>query len=241
MSAGEGCKYAPTWLLADGTLYCCGCVLLQAYRFWPSEPLVLLCIGVSFLNLAQSAGVPDRNKAVLLGFAFLQVGSRMSLTALLTWWSLHVLTPFAHSTCSLHQLTPSAHSLRSLHLRHGPGPVLSACRWGVWAQEYEQQRGNLHESSYNIARAAHQLHLLDIAHEYYQRCLDFAPAHSPPAGPGTSGEGGPPSLGRSAQGAKPRPSLDLTCEAAYNLALLYQESHAPALARQVYAKHLVVV
>jgi hypothetical protein len=36
-------------------------------------------------------------------------------------------------------------------------------------------------------------------------------------------------------------SLDLTREAAYNLALLYQQSGAPALVRQVYAKYLTIV
>jgi hypothetical protein len=60
-------------------------------------------------------------------------------------------------------------------------------------QVYERQRGNLHESSYNIARAAHHLRLLNIAHEYYQRCLATAP--SAPGGgannsAGTSGSAG---------------------------------------------------
>lgn len=45
----------------------------HAYRFLPSEPLLLMCIGVAFLNLATGRKVPDRNRAVLQGFAFLQV------------------------------------------------------------------------------------------------------------------------------------------------------------------------
>jgi hypothetical protein len=52
---------------------------MQAYRFWPSEPLLLLCIGVSFLSLAvHDRRVHDRNKAVLMGFAFLQVGQNQN-------------------------------------------------------------------------------------------------------------------------------------------------------------------
>ena len=48
-------------------------VCTQAHRFWPSEPLLLLCIGVSYLGLALTPRVEDRNRAVLLAFAFLQV------------------------------------------------------------------------------------------------------------------------------------------------------------------------
>ena len=46
----------------------------HAYRFWPSEPLLLLSIAVAYLNLASTKKVPDRNRAVLNGFAFMQVG-----------------------------------------------------------------------------------------------------------------------------------------------------------------------
>lgn len=45
----------------------------QAYRFWPEEPLLLLSIGVAFIRLGCSDKVADRNRAVLQGFAFLQV------------------------------------------------------------------------------------------------------------------------------------------------------------------------
>lgn len=36
------------------------------------EPLLALCIGVSYLSLAASRRVADRSRAVLTGFAFLQ-------------------------------------------------------------------------------------------------------------------------------------------------------------------------
>lgn len=47
---------------------------MQAYRFWPEEPLLLLSIGIAFIAHATTKAVEDRNKAVLQGFAFLQVG-----------------------------------------------------------------------------------------------------------------------------------------------------------------------
>ncbi len=40
----------------------------------PGEPLLLLCLGVCYINMAMGKKVVDRNRAVLLGFAFLQVG-----------------------------------------------------------------------------------------------------------------------------------------------------------------------
>ena len=45
----------------------------QAYRFWPAEPIILLSIGCAYINLATTRKVPDRNRAVLTGFAFMQV------------------------------------------------------------------------------------------------------------------------------------------------------------------------
>ena len=45
---------------------------LHAYRHAPQEPLVLLCMGVAILNQVMHKKVPDRNRAVLQAFAFLQ-------------------------------------------------------------------------------------------------------------------------------------------------------------------------
>lgn len=45
----------------------------QAYRFWPGEPLLLLCIAVTYAGWAAAGRPDDRNRAVLLAFAFLQV------------------------------------------------------------------------------------------------------------------------------------------------------------------------
>ena len=53
----------------------------HAYRLWPHEPLVLLCIGVTYVNMACTRRVPDRNRAVLQGFAFLQVRLVHTLSA----------------------------------------------------------------------------------------------------------------------------------------------------------------
>lgn len=57
------------------------------------------------------------------------------------------------------------------------------------AQVYESARGNLHESSYNIGRAAHGLGLSHLAHHYYQRALAAAPGKGGPAGAGAGGDG----------------------------------------------------
>ena len=69
-----------TCLFAQGHVHSMGQLYLEAlseyfhaYRFWPAEPLLLLCIGTTYINLAVSKRVPDRNRAVLQGFAFLQV------------------------------------------------------------------------------------------------------------------------------------------------------------------------
>lgn len=45
----------------------------QAYRFWPSEPLLLLSIAVTYASWAAAGRPDDRNRVVLLAFAFLQV------------------------------------------------------------------------------------------------------------------------------------------------------------------------
>ncbi len=45
----------------------------HAYRFWPNESLLLLSIAVAYLNLAATKRVPDRNRAVLNAFTFMQV------------------------------------------------------------------------------------------------------------------------------------------------------------------------
>lgn len=45
----------------------------HAYRFLPKEPLVLLSIGVGYLSAAMTKGCSDKHRAVLNGFAFVQV------------------------------------------------------------------------------------------------------------------------------------------------------------------------
>ncbi|PSC75147.1 general transcription factor 3C polypeptide 3 isoform X1 [Micractinium conductrix] len=44
----------------------------HAYRLSPQEPLVLLCIAAALLNRGSTKRVPDRHRAVLQAFAFLQ-------------------------------------------------------------------------------------------------------------------------------------------------------------------------
>lgn len=49
------------------------CAYFGAYRFLPTEPLLLLCIAVTYTNLATAKRCPDRNRNVLNAFAFMQV------------------------------------------------------------------------------------------------------------------------------------------------------------------------
>lgn len=50
----------------------------HAYKQARREPLTLLCIAVALLNQVMSKKVPDRDRAVLQVFAFLQVSSSIS-------------------------------------------------------------------------------------------------------------------------------------------------------------------
>ncbi|GFH30601.1 uncharacterized protein HaLaN_29485, partial [Haematococcus lacustris] len=147
----------------------------QAFRYWSSEPLLMLCLGCAYLGLASSRKAPDRNQAVLQGFTLLQM--------------------------------------------------------------YERQRGNLHESSYNIGRAAHQLGLSHIAHHYYQRSLAAAPQHDEDDAGCSPSDQSPDRWGL---GGPPPSSLDLSREVAHNLALLYKQSGAIHLAQDVYDRYLTI-
>jgi hypothetical protein len=90
-------------------------------------------------------------------------------------------------------------------------------------QEYERRRGNPQESAFNTGRALHQLGLLHLAVPFYERSLAAAPSAAAAA----------------MEGLAP-PDLDLSHAAAHNLALIYRQSGADDLARQVLARHLVV-
>ena len=66
---------------------------MHAYRLAPQEPLVLLCIGVALLNQVMQKKVPDRDRAVLQCFAFLQASACLfpSITAAcLAYGSVHL-------------------------------------------------------------------------------------------------------------------------------------------------------
>ncbi|KAJ9534168.1 hypothetical protein QJQ45_002169 [Haematococcus lacustris] len=162
----------------------------QAFRYWSSEPLLMLCLGCAYLGLASSRKAPDRNQAVLQGFTLLQV-SELAGTA--------------------------------------------RCAACGRVQMYERQRGNLHESSYNIGRAAHQLGLSHIAHHYYQRSLAAAPQHDEDDARCSPSDQSPDRWGL---GGPPASSLDLSREVAHNLALLYKQSGAIHLAQDVYDRGL---
>ncbi|EFN59685.1 hypothetical protein CHLNCDRAFT_133218 [Chlorella variabilis] len=133
------------------------CEYFHAYRVGHSEPLVLLCIAAALVNQAATKRVPDRHRAVLQAFAFLQ--------------------------------------------------------------EYGDARRNPQEAAYNTGRAAHHLGLLHIAVPYYERVLEAAPP---------------------AVAAGAGPAYDLRREAALNLSLIYRQSGADLLAKQLLRQHLTV-
>jgi general transcription factor 3C polypeptide 3 (transcription factor C subunit 4) len=111
-----------------------------------------------------------------------------------------------------------AHHAAAVTTHRSTCACLRAC-----PQEYERRRGNLQESSYNLARALHQLGLTHLAVPLYERALAAQPCAGQPAIEGLVSE-----------------DLDMRQAAAHNLALIYRQSGADDLARQVMAKHLVV-
>jgi hypothetical protein len=90
----------------------------HVYRFLPKEPLLLLCIGCTFINLAASKKAPDRNRAVLQGFAFLEV--RRESPLLRSRCSQHYV--FLSHACS-HASTYSPLDLRSPHSPFSPASL----------------------------------------------------------------------------------------------------------------------
>ncbi|XP_069128663.1 LOW QUALITY PROTEIN: general transcription factor 3C polypeptide 3-like [Argopecten irradians] len=87
----------------------------------------------------------------------------------------------------------------------------------VFLHNYSELRGECQETNFNIGRALHQLGLTYAAIHYYQKVLDMKPILDDPDG-----------------------ILDLTYEAAYNLALIYQNSESHDLAAHIVNKYLVI-
>nr|XP_053634455.1 general transcription factor 3C polypeptide 3-like isoform X2 [Cherax quadricarinatus] len=93
--------------------------------------------------------------------------------------------------------------------------VVQAC---AFLNTYVEMRGECQESMYNLGRAFHQLNLLPQAIHYYKLALDCPTVEEPPGGP----------------------RLDLSREIAFNLALIYQNSGSPNLARMYMYKYIRV-
>ncbi|XP_069973320.1 general transcription factor 3C polypeptide 3-like isoform X2 [Penaeus vannamei] len=93
--------------------------------------------------------------------------------------------------------------------------VVQAC---AFLNTYVEMRGECQESMYNLGRAMHQLNLLPQAIHYYKQALNCQPVESL--------EGGP--------------MLDLSREIAFNLALIYQNSGSPDLARMYMYKYIQI-
>ncbi len=105
------------------------------------------------------------------------------------------------------------------------------------SQAYEQHRSNLHESSYNLGRAAHQLGLLHIAQHYYERALAAGEALVQERRRQHGGEDEEEDREAATAALEGR---TLFREIAHNLALIYRASGANALAKELYLKYLTV-
>ncbi len=183
----------------------------HALRFLPTEPLLLLSLGVALISEAAqgqrgraAAGtktnVHHLNRAVLTAFAFFHVSSRFSKPS-------GVPVPCKH---------PGREALYST---------------GV--QAYARERGpQLHqEAAFNLGRAAQQLGLNHLAHHHYEQALSATPAHC--AAAALFGSSLSPMI-------EDTGSLDLKHEAAHNLVALYRASGAAQLARDVMQRFLAV-
>lgn len=90
---------------------------------------------------------------------------------------------------------------------------------------YAARAGSPAEAAYNLGRAFHQLDLLQLATEWYNRCLALL---------GTAREE------EAADGGGDASAADVSFECAHNLALIYEGSGAAALAARVRATYCSV-
>ena len=157
------------------------------HRVRPQEPLVLLCIAAALVNQAATKYVPDRHRAVLQAFAFLNEYSEHRWGGCVVsggesrWHFVCVRRREGRMgwRCSWRRCL----TMRSRHHE----PSLRACyNSGCCLPALPRNRRNPQEAAYNTARAAHHLGLLHIAVPYYERALE---------------EGPPPSAAATAEGA----------------------------------------
>ena len=88
----------------------------------------------------------------------------------------------------------------------------------------------MQESLYNLGRAMHQLSLLPQAIHYYKAALEAPPYVHPPPSAAAASDPTRPAL----------PSMDLTKEIAFNLALIYKSSGSLNLAKMYISKYIVI-
>lgn len=150
---------------------------IQALGSSPREPLLLLCAGINLINLAGTRRVPDRNKAVLQAFAFLQDYSRHRVAS-----ALRLVAQSAEGRGSP-LLTPAPASSRrggeTPRVQVGappppPGGPLLDRSVGFSNESWYMDDAVAccsREAGYNLGRAAHQLGLLHIARRYYLHVL----------------------------------------------------------------------
>ena len=135
---------------------------------------MLLCIAAATINQAATKRVPDRHRAVLQAFAFLQEYSDARCCA-----APAVPAPAVSAARCVCWLVSSVSHTRAchafpcpIHLSIAPCPALPPSPLNICC------RCNPQEAAYNIGRAAHHLSLLHIAVPYYERALEAAPPPS---------------------------------------------------------------
>lgn len=183
------------------------CLLNQVL---PDEPLVLLSIGIAFINHAMTRRVTDRNRAVLVGFAFLQQYEKQRDNP---HESAYNIGRAAHQL----GLMSVAHAYYEKALRFAPGAV---------AKEQEGAQCEVGNVSAEGACGPGQA----TGHVRPSRAPDVLMQE----------EGGQAPLPPQLAPCDLQHSGDLTRDIAHNLVQLYRYSGAVPLAREIMRKYLVV-
>lgn len=186
-----------------------------ACRQLPQEPLLLLCLGVSQINLALSKRAHDRNTAVLRGFGALHAYARLRGMDI---ESCYNLGRAAHQLGLLH--IAIAYYERILHLARSSTSSSTSSKGCAGMSP--------HASAADATTAA--LAGLNLSH-------DVSAAHDMAGGLHQTSTSSNTSRQGSANGVD---AADLVYEAAHNLSLIYRSSGAEALARQILRTYITV-
>ncbi|GAB4822338.1 hypothetical protein N2152v2_009384 [Parachlorella kessleri] len=208
----------------------------HAWRVKPEEPLVLLCIAAALVNQATTRRVPDRHRAVLQAFAFLQEYSKHRRNPQASSLEAARQGTFQAARCShegkeaAYNIARAAHHLNLLHIAVpfyeralDAAPTASAKA----PQPGAAMTASPIDAQVKVAAAGAPT---GVAGATGSAAARARPVAALPA------EEGPQPAETHAEQCK----HDLRCEAAYNLSLIYRSSGADELARQVLRRHLTL-